>query len=208
MSARHVVRTVQDVTVILTLVVLIWYTIETDRLRKAAKDQVAAAKTQNAIASENALRPVVVLGSQDDLPKGIHELVIRNVGSGPALNTVTGEIHLHSGAGGDIIKLVHRTALAPNETQGVNDLNPPESTKDKLSPVARLAARIGSETVHVCIAYDNANREHYETWQTLYLPKSKDGYLPLDYLAMDFTCFRKTTTKPCSEPMETACRKK
>jgi hypothetical protein len=201
MTVRHVLSNAQNIAVILTLVVVIVYTAETHKLRTAATDQLVAARTQNRIASENAIRPIVILGSQDDLPHGIHKLVIRNVGSGPALNTVTRDISVHSDAGASVITLVHRTALAPAETQDVSDLTSPDNADKTLSPIARLASRIGTETVHACIVYDNANSERYETWQTLYLPKSSSGqYLPLDYLAIDFTCYRKTP-RPCSQSM-------
>jgi hypothetical protein len=62
-----------------TLVVLIWYTIETYKLRKAAQAQV-----------ETSMMPmVVVMSSRVPATSGIGEwyrLVIRNLGAGPALN--------------------------------------------------------------------------------------------------------------------------
>src|SRR5215467_5957609 len=91
------------VIMLLTLLVLIWYTVETQRLRKAGQAQTAKtsdllreAQRQNEVSvfllqeaqrqNEVTVMPILAIGV-DQAADGEHDrIVLTNVGSGPAFN--------------------------------------------------------------------------------------------------------------------------
>jgi hypothetical protein len=230
----------------LTLCVLIWYAWETSALRKEAQKQVKAAYRQNEISVENTLRPVVVLGTRDDFAIKPNQttITIRNIGFGPALDTVTSAVTMDHAKmpeaaipiprclGGKeplwmdaprtakaTMHLNHRTAIAVNEIEDIDveekiqggptfRLTRETCTTEpytRLTPVQNIEGLLTGETPKfICIAYQNAASERYETWQRIYRPSESQ---PLN-LAIDYICQRKTPpgVRQCTELVEKACQ--
>src|SRR5262245_29152005 len=91
------------VIVLLTLLVLIWYTIETQRLRKAGQDQTAKtaqllneAQRQNDVSAhllkearrqnEVSVMPILAVAVETAADGEAERIALTNVGSGPAFN--------------------------------------------------------------------------------------------------------------------------
>jgi hypothetical protein len=109
---------VNTVAIIGTLCVLVWYTIETFRLRQAAQKQLETAQKQ----LEHSVTPIVTFHSVrgDDRVMGTmifktSILVIRNLGSGPAFNVEMKPLLL----GDKTAVFIHTRTLAPDEASPV-----------------------------------------------------------------------------------------
>lgn len=188
-------------------------TAEADKsLERATEDtvqtiQATARETERSIraATEARLLPIVVLGTVDDFTdKGkpaVHTIVIRNIGFGPALNTVTGAFGIVT-IGHATVQFNHRSAITPGEVQDIDYLrkvgDEPDFTRltqalgippskgatlvESVEKDVRSAEEAGmKEGVAVCISYANAERETYETWHRLYETPGRE-------LAIDFLC--------------------
>ena len=126
------------VVTVATLGVLVWYAWE-------AHKQVKAAYAQTKSSVESMLRPVVVLGTHDDFAIKPNQttVIIRNIGFGPALDTVTSAVvmdHTKRPAGAippclgvkeplwmdapgkpkATLHFNHRTVISANETQNID----------------------------------------------------------------------------------------
>jgi hypothetical protein len=101
------------VIVLLTLLVLIWYTIETQRLRKANQDQTAKtaqllneAQRQNEVSAhllrearrqnEVSVMPILAMAVEPVTGGDTDRIVLINVGSGPAFNLSIDPLHWDS----------------------------------------------------------------------------------------------------------------
>jgi hypothetical protein len=143
-----------------TLAVLIWYTIETHKLRKAAQRQ-----------NESALLPIVVIEepSQDD-PEAF---VIRNIGKGPAFQVsasakTLGKSPQDDLGSGFMVHLQMAPVLAVDESATVRPLV--ASGKDVFSELAgvRTLAELVvtnkiTETFTIEIYYESLSRTAYLT---------------------------------------------
>src|SRR5260370_39247063 len=89
-----------------TLIVLIWYTVETQRLRREAQRQ-----------NENSTMPIVMFQSVYVRGQNItvSRPVIRNLGSGPAFNVSVSPITLS----GRTVTFEHPRTLAPGQEEYV-----------------------------------------------------------------------------------------
>jgi hypothetical protein len=89
-----------------TLIVLIWYTVETYKLRLEAQRQ-----------SENSIMPIVMLQSVyvQGEHMGISRPTIRNLGSGPAFNVYVGPMQIS----GKAVVFEHPRMLAPGQDEFV-----------------------------------------------------------------------------------------
>jgi hypothetical protein len=100
-----------------TLVVLIWYTVETQRLRREAQRQ-----------NENSMMPIVIF--QSVYVKGqnitVSRPVIRNLGSGPAFNVTIDPITLL----GKTMVFEHPRTLAPGQEEYVAISGTREAKRD------------------------------------------------------------------------------
>jgi len=98
------------VIVLLTLLVLIWYTIETQRLRKAGQTQtvktaqlIAEAQRQNEVSrhllsearrqNEVSVMPILAISIEEMPNDDVDRIVLINVGSGPAFNLSIDPLH-------------------------------------------------------------------------------------------------------------------
>lgn len=143
------------IAVVLTLGVLIWYTIETYKLRVAAFKQ-----------HEVAITPIVMMAPIQD-PKGALP-AIRNVGNGPAFNL---SIEATGIAQGAKLNFLHSDILAGQETQIMHlILQQPHReramyTHDDI--VANITQSHLPTTFPVAIAYSGANGKAYRTDMTM-----------------------------------------
>jgi hypothetical protein len=107
---------ISTVAVVLTLIVIIWYTIETSRLRKAAQDQtketgklLTEAQKQN----EVAVMPCLAISpARPSSADGQCTLVLKNVGTGPAFNV---SIHACASSGKQLSFEYGEDFMGPNE---------------------------------------------------------------------------------------------
>src|SRR5215467_3575864 len=101
------------VIMLLTLLVLIWYTVETQRLRKAGQDQTAKtadllreAQRQNEVSvfllqeaqrqNEVSVMPILAIAVEPLAAGDADRIVLTNVGSGPAFNLSIDPLHWDS----------------------------------------------------------------------------------------------------------------
>ena len=169
--------------------------------------------------AEDRLLPIVTLTSQDDFAVERNTIIIRNVGFGPALNTYTHPFKVDSGT----IQLDHRQAIAAGENQDISAVEHTGQGTDRLwedatfktpPPTLGMTKRVTdvgkiknilkkTDNGHVCISYENARTEKYETWQKIYLIEDQSD------VAIEYVCQRKTPA-PCTQPFtpqfEEACR--
>ena len=146
---------VSVVAVVLTLIVLIWYTIETYRLRVAAVNQLGVATT-----------PILMIAPIQQAKGAVP--AIRNVGNGPAFN-----ISIEAGNVGAQAKLnfYHPDILAGNELQVLHrileqaDRQRQMFTHDDI--VANFAQGHLPTTIPLTITYDGANGQRYSTTATM-----------------------------------------
>jgi hypothetical protein len=81
---QPIVNLVVALATVATLAVVIWYTIETKRLRETAQDQIEVALDQ----SRASIRPTLFLAFERELTQNEHPPAIHNLGTGPAFNVV------------------------------------------------------------------------------------------------------------------------
>jgi hypothetical protein len=198
-----------------TLGILVWYTIETKKLRVAAEAQL-----------ETQTLPIVVLTSQDDPITQKTTIVVRNVGLGPALNAATARFTIgHAeiltkpsakkvGECKDVkdeiawlpaskpatIQLNHRTAIAVRETHdidGEEQINGEEVQHEvfqdmcntppykRVTPVSNVVKLIADEKLPKAICIA------YESAQGRRYESWQTFDLPSpNNLAIDFICHR------------------
>ena len=139
---------------------------------------------------ENRLLPILVLGTEDDSVTNTPTIVIRNIGFGPALNATTHDID------GSTLRLNHRRAIQAQEAQEIDGQDGakaltytmPDKPYKRVTPVENVKGYFATEK-YVCVSYENARRETYETWHMIHQPNN---------LAIDFLCQRQKAN-PCSE---------
>lgn len=138
-------------------------------------------------AAEEKLRPIVVLGVDQDRT----ELVIKNIGFGPALNGRDIELK-------PSLSIFHVAGLEPNgsnivrvfDTGTRQEIKATEKKQRNELIVERLKADF-LRAVQICIAYTNARVEWYETRQTISF--STDPNLTgFSGLIIDFNAHKKT----------------
>jgi hypothetical protein len=143
-----------------TLVVLIWYTIETYKLRVAAQNQ-----TTEITKPVVALRTITESSDETDRTRA---LKVRNVGPGPAFN-VTIKLLLRRPT--TVCSFVTDDLLAAGEEQYVIPMLTNEQTTERSAgwDVLERAVRAGTIELpeKVCITYSSANGFYYQTVQTL-----------------------------------------
>jgi hypothetical protein len=146
---------VSIIAILLTLIVLIWYTIETYKLRVAAVNQLGVAIT-----------PIVMIAPIQEAKGAVP--AIRNVGNGPAFN-----ISIESGNIGEQSKLTffHSDVLAGNELQVLHlTLQQPERERQMFTHddiVTNIAQGHLPPTLPLTITYNGANGQGYTTMMAI-----------------------------------------
>jgi hypothetical protein len=152
---------------LLTLCVLIWYTRETVRLRKAAE------KTNSM-----AILPAVVL-SVDEVAT---TFTIRNFGNGSAFNVAIKDV---SGRGGASVKFKHPEMLAAGEGRpAVPELWRPRPEPSGKTVNDLLVIRdelLSMCPIEVSLTYRSADGTDYQTEQ-LILKDTRSGRLVIQYI--------------------------
>ena len=166
-----------------TLLVLIWYTLETTRLRRSAQEQTTVtsrllreAQRQN----EQSMLPIVALSLQlrpvDEGRLAQTEwagaqrrfLVLRNVGNGPAFNVA---IRPLAGRASQMCSFCHSDHLAAGEEEVVAPLLTRKDSPFNTSGLEEIEkeARSGELQVphRVLVSYRSASGARYQTTQVL-----------------------------------------
>jgi hypothetical protein len=162
---------------------------------------------------EDKVLPVLVIGTRNDYTspgEPAHTVVIRNVGFGPALNSVTSVF----ASGEKLLQLNHRTSIGPGDTEDVDaressdggknfqqfsfTLGKPPSTRVTL--VGDLQKRIDKKIARVCTSYESALGKWYETWQSISV--TEQGELAIDFDYKPDPWWKWWGTKDCSAPPE------
>lgn len=153
---------------LITAVALIWYTIETSRLRRATRDQVNATnlvvkETQKQ--NEQSLMPILVLTLQGD--EGV--FTVKNTGNGPALN-----IWIQPFSHGETVPMFHHSNAigAGGQDEPVLRIAPngkvlrPIEFKSLVNNA--LAGGAGPDVeFHTKISYQGVNKCWYQTSLTI-----------------------------------------
>ena len=168
----------------LTMLVVVYYTVETYRLRKAAEEQLGASRKQVDAAekqNETQILPIVVLDSDGT------KLILRNLGNGPALDV--GDVRLTAGGK---FWLNHQALIPPGQLIATTGLSLAALTKEVKSAkaVLKTAAR------DACIRYQGADGVWHETDQLLDVGETNDLIIR----------YGRTRTFASKEAGEAACR--
>ena len=153
---------VLDVLTLVAIGVAVWSTLETTHTQ-----------------TENALLPIVVLAPEDTDAKA-PRLVVRNIGFGPALNAETPPIRIPGQS--VTMRFEHRTGVGANRSEPVRifingGLSPIQTTEELKAALTNLP---GIPSGQICIGYENADREAFETWQTFSVTASNDLSIAYD----------------------------
>jgi hypothetical protein len=169
------------VAVVLTLGFLVWYTVETFWLRKAAQQQ-----------NEHSTMPIVSFQSSYTVtgqPINVSLLAIRNMGSGPAFNVEIKPLAI----GDKSAFFKHARTLAPGELNAVEvaGLMDP-ATQDSFGQVSRATMERTSDLmgyleriqragqIHGEITYMSATGKRYRTRFTLDHTLDYDSFIAFD----------------------------
>jgi len=139
------------IAVVLTLIVLIWYTVETYRLRLAAAKQLAVATT-----------PILMIAPVQE-PRGAVP-AIRNVGNGPAFNI---SIETERLKGQAKLTFYHSDILAGNEVQTVHLILHQTDRERQMFTHDDVLNNVMQghlpQTVPLTITYNGADGKRYST---------------------------------------------
>jgi hypothetical protein len=169
-----------------TLGVLIWYTVETYRLRKSAQNQnVVSANllTEARLQTEQALMPVLALAHGRTKMEGVsganemHIPVIRNFGPGPAFNIQTRPLE----SAATSITFQHPYSLAPGEEQPITikmkrqgQTIPIKTMYDLRSAFQQVSKPLELSTI---TTFTSASGQSYQTRQTFAIDAESNHFL-------------------------------
>src|SRR5271157_5791630 len=152
----------------LTLLVLGVYTIETVRLRKATRDQVDVTNRllrESQIQNEHLLVPIVVLTTSLEGDRNL--FVVKNTGTGPALNTRTSPFSVSQTIN---LRFRHRTVIGADQQQTAPlymDSRPGSLQPQELVNILRQQAP--DQELRTSIVYQSVSNTWYETTHTIVL---------------------------------------
>jgi hypothetical protein len=170
MSIADVTSIIVAIFTALAALLLIWYTVETRRLRRATQEMLAESKRQNANIekqNENILLPILFPGEGDrNQREESNFLVIRNVGTGPAFNVEITPVQTTVGVTSvNIAFRLVSNSIVPGESQimtveiWINQtLTSANSAFNLWNPLANLDQTFSTDMTIVC---DSANGERH-----------------------------------------------